>query len=377
MRVAHITPAFHPNTGGIETLLSLLLPELRKSGGVDASVMVGAPNIWMEAFTHIGVEEHDELDIRVARFGRFSDTAIDSVETHLRVAAAVRELMERWVPAILHIHGPSRLAYPAYRTARSLGIPQVLHIHGSVKGNFSPAFIRMCQEVETVIVPSQYVADSLYRDAGRKTAVHVCFNAVKTPVSPANIRPGLYLASPRLITAGRLEANKGHDIAIHSVRRLVDSRLPVTLTIFGEGPERQSLEDLAVSLKIRDHVMFNDPISHDEFLAGLETYDFVLVPSRGFEGFGLVAAEAASRAVICIASDTGGLREVVVHGVTGLLVPENDPDAIVNGVLGLVSDMPKFNMMRLAARNHAESAMSLQALASSILNVYATLAKGA
>lgn len=43
MRVAHITPAFHPNTGGIETLLLLLLPELRNRGRVNASVMVGAP----------------------------------------------------------------------------------------------------------------------------------------------------------------------------------------------------------------------------------------------------------------------------------------------------------------------------------------------
>lgn len=297
--------------------------------------------------------------------------------THLRVAAAVRELMERWAPAIVHIHGPSRLAYPSYRTARSLGIPQVLHIHGSVEGKFSPAFIRMCQEVETVIVPSQYVAESLYRDAGRKIPVHVCFNAVKTPISPAKIRPGLHSTPTRLITAGRLEANKGHDIAIHSVRRLIDSHLPVTLSIFGEGPERQALEELAASLKVQDCVKFNAPISHDEFLDVLETYDFVLVPSRGFEGFGLVAAEAASRAVICIASDLGGLREVVVHRVTGLLVPENDPDAIVNGIHGLVSDMPRFNMMRFAARNHAESAMSLQALASCILNVYATLTKGA
>lgn len=376
MRVAHITPAFHPTAGGIETLLALLLPELKRKAGVEAAVLVGSPSIWRSEFDHEGIVESDEQGLKIYRFGRLGNTPADQATTHLRVSATVRALLEKCSPEVVHIHGPSRLAYASYRSARALGIPQVLHVHGSVRGQFSPAFIRMCREVDTVIAPSKYVAQSLYSDAGRKAFVHVYFNAIDSSIPLTEIRWGLHSNMLRLIAAGRLEANKGHDIAIHTVRRLLDRGFPASLSVFGEGPEFHALEELAVSLGIRHLITFSNPIVHPQFLSELDKCDFVLVPSRDFEGFGLVAAEAASRAVVCIASDIGGLREVVLHGVSGLLVPENDADAIVQAVVDLVSDLPRFNAMRLAARNHATSNMSLEALASSILNVYTTLIKG-
>ena len=69
MKTVQVTPAFLPNAGGIESLLSYLLPELRKNFDVHSTLMVGSPNIWTEEFDHHGVAITIEGSIRVARFG--------------------------------------------------------------------------------------------------------------------------------------------------------------------------------------------------------------------------------------------------------------------------------------------------------------------
>ena len=370
MRVVHVTPAYLPNAGGIETLLSLLFPELKIQAGVDSAVFVGGPNIWCSEFDHEGIRETREFDSEVFRFGRLGDGSGGPMAMHLHVSAAVRTLLEQRRPAVVHIHGPSRLAYASYRSARALGIPAVLHIHGSVQDQFSPAFLRMCREAETVIAPSKYVAQSLRDHAGRRGEVHVCPNAIGPPVSVNRVRMSRQSNTLKLLVAGRLEVNKGHDVAIRCLRDLLSRGCQATLALFGEGPELQALDQLALSLAVRQQVSFNNPITNSQLLDEMEASDFVLVPSRGFEGFGLVAAEAASRATACIASDVGGLGEVVIHNVTGVLVPENDHRAFADAIENLVSDVRRLNAMRFAARDHAERAFGLERFVSTILGIY-------
>lgn len=375
MKVVHVTPAFPPNAGGIETLLSLLLPELKCRDGIDSTVLVGGPDIWCSEFDHMGIRENREFHSEVLRFGRLGERSGDPMVSHLHVSAAVRTLLEQRRPAVVHIHGPSRLAYASYRSARALGMATILHVHGSVRNQFSPAYIRMCREVETVLVPSRYVADSLYEHAGRRSAVHVCPNAVGPVIPSARVRLGRLSNPLKLISVGRLEANKGHDVAIRCVRGLLDRGQQATLSVFGEGPELQALNELAHSLNVQRHITINKPIANERLIKELEESEFVLVPSRDFEGFGLVAAEAASQASVCVASNVGGLREVVIQNVTGVLVRENDYDAFTNAIIDLASDVERFDMMRLAARSHAQTAFGLQRFVSTIVGIYKSLGK--
>jgi glycosyltransferase involved in cell wall biosynthesis len=78
----------------------------------------------------------------------------------------------------------------------------------------------------------------------------------------------------------------------------------------------------------------------------------VLMPSR-WEPFGLVALQAAQMARPVIASRIDGLREVVVHGQTGFLVPPEDPAALADAIAGLLGDAEQASAMGRAAQQRA------------------------
>ena len=121
-------------------------------------------------------------------------------------------------------------------------------------------------------------------------------------------------------------------------------------------------------------VRFEGPLPREDLLARYAASDLVVVPSR-YESFGLTALEAMIFAKPCVASDAGGLGEVVSHGETGLLVPPGDPAALAAALLRLVGDAALRMTMGTAGRRRyeagftaAEMARRAEAWFSSLLN---------
>src|SRR6266540_3040107 len=120
------------------------------------------------------------------------------------------------------------------------------------------------------------------------------------------------------------------------------SGLPVSLSprliLAGEGPHRANLEARAARLGIADRVRFLGPVPHTD-LPGLHAIsDVFVMPSTDHETFCLAACEAMSCARPVIASDIGGLVEVVRDGETGLLAPPADSAALAAGIGALLGD---------------------------------------
>ena len=100
------------------------------------------------------------------------------------------------------------------------------------------------------------------------------------------------------------------------------------MVLVGNGPERALVEARAVALGVRAQVAFVDPVEQIADLGPLLGLgDLFLLPSET-ESFGLAALEALACGVPVVASNVGGLPEVVRHGETGLLVPPRDPPAL-------------------------------------------------
>ncbi len=135
----------------------------------------------------------------------------------------------------------------------------------------------------------------------------------------------------------------------------VRKEIPAKLLLVGEGPERLFVQQLVRELKLGADVLFLGELDQLEpiFLCA----DLFLLPSEQ-ESFGLTALEAMACGVPVIASDVGGLPEVVVPGETGWLYPVGDVAAMAAGAVSLLADPARHALFRDAARKRAEGSFN-------------------
>ena len=141
---------------------------------------------------------------------------------------------------------------------------------------------------------------------------------------------GLVIAS-----VGNLNRIKGHEYLLRAMPQIVRRAPNSRLVIFGEGAERERLEQLARSLGIADAISL--PGSVTNIPARLQQVDLCVQPSLQ-ESFGIALLEAMAAARPVVASAVEGIPEVVVDGTTGLLVPPRDSAAIAEAACSLLED---------------------------------------
>lgn len=142
---------------------------------------------------------------------------------------------------------------------------------------------------------------------------------------------GIDEREPLCVFAGRIQMLKGPDIIIRAIaanrsRGLITPRLVVIGGPSGRPTAVTELQALAHYLGVADLVSFVEPQPRDVLAHWLRAADVVTVPSRS-ETFGFVAAEAQACGTTVIAADVGGLRSIIEHEQTGLLVPSHVPHA--------------------------------------------------
>lgn len=132
----------------------------------------------------------------------------------------------------------------------------------------------------------------------------------------------------RILFIGRLIYEKGGDVLI---RAMTDERLAdVLLTFLGDGVEREPIERLAKELGVNSRVSFAGQVSQEIVQASLRDSQLLVVPSRWQEPFGIVAIEAMNASVPVVASNVGGLGEIVARG--GLVVEADNAAALAEAI---------------------------------------------
>lgn len=184
--------------------------------------------------------------------------------------------------------------------------------------------------------------------------VEVIWNGVaERPARPPLSGP------PTLSYAGRLSWEKGVDLLIQAFAPVAERLPEVRLVIAGDGPDRTDLEDLAAALGLGERVSFLGHVPPEEVGPRLDPAWAHVVPSRLAEPFGLATAEAMMRGTAVVASDTGGLPELVEHGVSGLLVRTGDAAALSEGLFRVLSDRALAEGMGAAGRARARADFTL------------------
>jgi N-acetyl-alpha-D-glucosaminyl L-malate synthase BshA len=143
--------------------------------------------------------------------------------------------------------------------------------------------------------------------------------------------------------------------------------VPSVLVMIGDGPDRPAAEEEARALGVESSVYFLGKI--DAVAPLLASADIFLLPSQS-ESFGLSALEALASGVPVIASDTGGLPEVVKHDVTGLLYPVGDIDGMSAGVISLLQDSARRKAMADAGAEDTRSRFALDTIVSEYEALY-------
>jgi glycosyltransferase involved in cell wall biosynthesis len=268
-------------------------------------------------------------------------------------------------PSVLHTHlvHADVLGLPAGALARVPVRVSTKHGFNEFRGNRAVASAdrAAARFATSQIAISHGLARYLARTEGFAeddfTVVHYGIDAGAEPPPPP--------APTRLAAVGRLVPIKGFDLLLRAFA-LARAEVPeLTLELAGGGPLDGELRASAPS-----GVTFLGRVAPVE-----EVYErnaIVVVPSRG-EGFGMVALEAAERGRAVIASDVGGLPEIVADGETGVIVPSEDVDALARAIVVLARDEELVRQYGHAARRRALDQFSAGAAADGVELVYRDL----
>ena len=224
---------------------------------------------------------------------------------------------------------------------------------------------------DLVVVESRYSKNKYLQKVGNlKGRVILNYNGVSMPKTKIkNIPLGLeYKPSgvTRLAIFARLHQTKGQEIAIKALVNLPGTH---TLHLFGDGPYKNRLLQLASDLSLQDRVFFHGDLPSAELF--MEYIDVVLIPSS-FESFSYVAVEAMMMRRPVIASAVGGLEEVLDEG-SGILLKNIDEVKLSKAVLSLMNDV---NLRTGLVKNGYERANKLfheQVMLNNLENIYTSL----
>lgn len=278
----------------------------------------------------------------------------------LRAARAFR-------PDILHAHWWFPNALVGGWVSRLMHTPMVTTFHGTdvrmvrAYAASRPLFRQVLRRSAAVTAVSRWLAAEAQEMGG------VMPKVAPMPVEVAIFTPGGASArSGRLLFVGRLTRQKGVDLLLRTLALLPSA---IALDVVGDGEEREHLEALARSLALAPRVRWHGAQRGDALPAFYRAAAALVVPSVD-EGLGLVAVEAQLCETPVVAFASGGLIDVVEHGVTGLLVEQRDPASLAAAVTALLERPDRGAALGRAGRDRALSQFSPAVAAHRYLDIY-------
>lgn len=253
--------------------------------------------------------------------------------------AEVRRALAAFGPDVVHVHEPLAPNTSMWATLAARA-PIVATFHSGADRSrlfdvAAPVLRRVAARITQRIAVSERAAAFVRARVGGDYQVipNGIDVAAFSNAEPADLGPGR-----KLLFVGRLHPRKGFGIAVEAFRRLAPSRGDLRLVVVGAGAGTEALDGLAPEVRAR--VTMLGAMPNRELPPIHRACDVFLGPSIGGESFGVVLLEAMAAGLAVVASAIPGYEEVVRDGVTGLLVPPADPEAL-SAAAGRVLDEPE------------------------------------
>ncbi|MDR3474665.1 MAG: glycosyltransferase family 4 protein [Devosia sp.] len=365
IRILAVTPLYPPFLGGIEVFVDALSRKL-------------LPSIETVVITDSGKNESYSDVVNGAQVHRFPmSRAImsRSAGEPLAVLQAVRQVLAAVQPDIIHLHSATQAGvfFIDRLLQRMPQRPPVVITQHAMLAEADELGVtrRLLKEADVVTGVSDAVLDCAIEYSGRTGRSEMIFNGVRSPETPQPVRA--MPARHRLLCVGRMQREKGFDLAVEALAMVRAQGIDAELSLIGGGDEQPLFDRLGRTLGISEHVHFLGPMTNAAARQVMAESSILLMPSRLREGFGLVAAEAAFAGTPCIASRTGGLPEVVQDGETGYLVEEEDVEGLAAAIASLLQDEPRWRRLSDNARERAPGRFDLDRCIQRYADLYQSL----
>jgi glycosyltransferase involved in cell wall biosynthesis len=186
--------------------------------------------------------------------------------------------------------------------------------------------------------------------------------------------PRLPAAGRFILSAGALDHVKGHDVLIRAWARVQGALPDTALIIAGEGDREDFLRALAAELGCGERVVFTGKLQRATLLATMRAAALFVLPSRN-EGLGLVLLEAGLAGCPVVASDVGGVGEIVTRGETGWLVRPDDPAELAAAIRQALGDAGLRARLAKGLASRVRTRFGSAAMADAYLELYREAAR--
>ncbi len=331
------------------------------------------------AGNYAGSEEFDQThQVRLQRIPlAFPETGTLSFAGITNYWKVVRQLlaMHRQTPiGMLHCGRCITEGWVGWLFRQLTGVPYLCYVHGEdVNVSREPGALgvmssrqhrwmgrQVLRGAKTLIANSDNSRRILEHTWGIPSSrIHVVNPGVDTsrfyPVAPnADIRTMLGWGDrPVVLTVGRLQKRKGHDMLIRALPAIRSQCRDVLYVIVGDGEELRSLQELANNLGLTDAVQFRTRTNDEELIHCYQQCDLFVLPNRtighDIEGFGMVLVEAQACGKPVIAGDSGGTRETMCVPETGRIVPCEGGAELAEAVAELLANPQRRREMGIEA----------------------------
>jgi colanic acid/amylovoran biosynthesis glycosyltransferase len=290
--------------------------------------------------------------------------------------------LRRHHPVLLHAHfGPDgALAMPL---ARKLNVPFVVTFHGydasisdeTLRQSFFGRWYmkkrgQLNAAADVILVASQFLARKLCDRNFSREKVRAHYIGVNIE----KFKPQFHVPREKsVLFVGRLVEKKGCEYLIRAMEPIQKAMPEVDLVIIGDGPLRNSLEQLAKSLLRRFWFLGAQPTEgiRDWMLrAKVFCVPSVVATSGDAEGFGIVFIEAQSSGLPVVSFSSGGIPEAVRHGESGYLAPEKDCRALSDYIAKLLVDEDLWTSFSRMGRSLVEKAFDLKLQTAKLERIY-------
>jgi len=385
MNILIYTEDFAPSIGGVQTITAVLargLTELSGSNGDSAN-----PNrVTVVTRTPAGKFDDSKFPFPVVRLPRAT-----KLFNLIRAADVVHVVGPAILPMAfgLLLRKPVVVQHDGYQAVCPSGI--YLHQPGATlcpghfqSGHYFECF--HCQSVEVsrwrsarnifLMFPRRWLAERAAVNVGasdhtgrRITLPHTqtIYHGIEDPLAAPSPRA----QSPKPLQfayIGRLVPEKGVDLLLRAAAKVSATGRDFRLKIIGDGQERRALENLASQLSLGDRVEFLGYRTGDDLLQLLDSISVSVIPSRWEEACPLTAIEQMMRGLLIIATELGGIGEVV--GNAGLKFPPDDPDALAACIARAIDNPDLVHSLGESARRRALAVFSKEQMMRQHVELY-------
>ena len=248
---------------------------------------------------------------------------------------------------------------------------------GVSKNVFGPMLRRIVAGSDAVTVISTFTGERLRQFVPGVKSVIIPFGAAaqnheQTGPDAKHTRSA---ADPfNLLFVGRLVRRKGVDVLLNAATHLADDPR-LRIHVVGEGPERVSLMNEAERLGVSGLVKFEGGVSSQRIAGFFENCDALVLPaivteSGETEGLGVVLLEAMGYGKLVIASDAGGITDIVIDDETGVLSPAGDAAALARAIRAAMDDPARMQRLSENGKVHAEREFGWDTIVSRLIDTY-------